>query len=74
MHYNVALMLFIYLFIVCLFVFIVFGTFMEITGCVINRVGPDQTSRSRSSDLGLHFLEYFKTISVTSTSECSNSI
>ena len=47
---------------------------MEITGCVINRVGPDQMSRSRASDQGLHCLEYFKTISITSTSECSNSI
>ena len=47
---------------------------MKITGCVINWVESDQTSRSRASDLGLHCLEYFKTISITSTSECSNSI
>ena len=47
---------------------------MKITGRLINRVDPDQTSRSRASDLGLHCLEYFKTISITSTSECSNSV
>ena len=35
---------------------------MKIAGCVVNRVDPDQTSRSQASDLGLHCLEYFKTI------------
>ena len=31
---------------------------MEIAGCLTNRVDPEQTSRSRASDLGLHCLLY----------------